>query len=158
MQFCYLISAVVTERGLYCEIPLAVLIQRSLLTKLTLGRGDKFGFQNGCEFLTCGKQKQRLTSEAVCSSCVLYIFGCSLHYLGFSPRTYVVVSSLFNFCNEIRGSRVPVFSESEGKTLGRKGGKKFSVTSEKCWRPAYLSKNCNSQFFLTSIHFEILTL
>lgn len=47
MQFCYLISAVLTESGFYIEIPLAVLIQRSLLTELIFERRDKFGFQNG---------------------------------------------------------------------------------------------------------------
>lgn len=126
MQICYLISAVLTERRLYYGILLAVLIQRSLLTKLILERGGKFGFQNGgvsspdlweTEAETFASVSRR---ESVCFPCVLYIFGCSLH-LCFSPRTYFVVSSLFNFCNEMRGSNVPViFSEPEGKTLGRK--------------------------------------
>lgn len=160
MQFCHLISAVVTERWLCCEIHLAVLIHRSLLTKQILGRGDKFGFQNGgvSSSDVWETEAKTLHGDRVFFLCFVRFFGCSLHYLCFSPGTYLVVSSLFNFCNEMRGSSVPVFSEPESKTLGRKGEKNHSVTSEKCWRPSYLSKKSNSQFLLTAIHFEIPTL
>lgn len=65
---------------------------------------------------------------------------------------YLVVSSLFNFCNEIRGSSVHLFW-TRRQNIREKRRKKFSVTSQKCWRPSYFSKNCNSQFLLTAIHF-----
>lgn len=125
MQFCYLISAVLTQRGLYCEIPLAVLIQRSLLTKLILERGDKFGFQNGG---VSSPELREIEAKTFQRDCVFPVFctffGCFLHFLCFSPRTYLVVSSLFNFCIEMRGSSNPViFSEPESKTLERKGEK-----------------------------------
>lgn len=62
----------------------------------------------------------------------LYIFQRLPALFMSSPRTYFVISSVFNFCNEVSVSSVPVtFSEPESKT-GRKGEKIHYVLSEKC--------------------------
>lgn len=156
---CNLICAGLTERGLYCEIPIAVLIQRSLLTKLIIEGGDKFGFQNGG---VSSPDLWETEAKTFQRDCVFFL--CFVHFLDTPCTTCVSLQwntwlyLLFLISVMKLGAPVFIFSEPEGKTLGRKGGKKFSVTSEKCWRPSYFSKNCNSQFLLTAIHFEIPTL
>lgn len=78
-----------------------------------------------CEFPWLVGNRSRVIPERVSVLLVFCtFFGCFPHYLCFSPRTYLLVSSLFNFCDEMRSSSVPViFSEPDGKILGRKGEK-----------------------------------
>lgn len=84
MQFYCLISAVLSERGLYCGIPLAVLIQRSLLTEVILERGGIFVFQTGG---ASSPDLWETEAESFQRECVFYL--CFVHFLD-APRTACV--------------------------------------------------------------------
>lgn len=125
-------------------------------------RADKVGFwDGGVGNFSCGKQKQMngCSKETLGCSHVCKFSSGSLYFSCFSLKPYFVTSSLFAFCNGMGVSSVAViFSEPESERLWRERGKIHVVTSQKCWRPSYPSKNCSSQFLLTAIRLKIPTL